>query len=350
MDYLKSYPALEGLVDLANRGDIGISVTLLRVLTELYVTKAAHSGEEERQYTELALRLLDAVDVSARQRLAQRLANYGPAPLAVVRRLVRDVIAVAEPILHHSQSLHVAELFSIAKTISPAHVAAIAARDDIRSPAQVEPAATGTDPFAGGSAVGSDLSELGELFLAANATERRLILLNLDFASLPPARPIDPPFVSEACRRLEAAALSHNGEVFVRELARALAIPLEQARRLANDQSGEPLVIAAKALAMPADALQRILLCLNPVIGQSVQRVYALADLYEELKSDAAMRMTAIWQTTQTKGQKPKPPVHQPQYWDDSSSARPRRDSPAWDRRSPQTKPADRRTSSKRDW
>ena len=177
-----------------------------------------------------------------------------------------------------------------------------------------------------------------------------MILLNLDYAPLPPARPIDPQFASEASRRLEAAALSHNGEVFVRELARALAIPLEQARRLANDPSGEPLVIAAKALAMPADALQRILLCLNPAIGQSIQRVYALTDLYEELKSDAALRMAAIWQTNQSTGQKAKPPAHQPQYVDDATSSRPPRAAPAWDRRSSQVKPADRRTSSKRDW
>ena len=51
MDYLKSYPALEGLVDLANRDGIDVSVTLLRVLTDLYVIKSSHSSEEERQYT-----------------------------------------------------------------------------------------------------------------------------------------------------------------------------------------------------------------------------------------------------------------------------------------------------------
>lgn len=347
MDYLKSYPALEGLVDLANRDGIDISVTLLRVLTDLYVIKSTHSSEEERQYTELALRLLDAVDVPARQRLAKLLASYVQAPLPVVRRLARDVIAVAEPILRHSQSLPIAELFAIAKAISPGHVAAIAARDGVKSPALSEDTAPSPDPFAGSNATVSDLSALGELFLAANATERRLILLNLDYAPLPPGRPIDPQFASEAGRRLEAAALSHNGEVFVRELARALAISLEQARRLASDQSGEPLVIAAKALGMPADALQRILLCLNPAIGQSIQRVYALADLYEELKADAALRMAAIWQTTakQAAGRKP---AHQPQYSDDTP--RPWRDAPAGDRRAPQVKPTDRRTGSKRDW
>jgi uncharacterized protein (DUF2336 family) len=349
MDYLKAYPALEGLVDLANRDDIDISVTLLRVLTDLYVTKPAHSGEEERQYTELALRLLEAVDVPARQRLAQRLAGYPATPPPIVRRLVRDVIAVAEPILRHSQSLPAAELFAIAKAMSPGHVAAIAARDELKSIAPSNAAARSVSPIAGGGVTENDLNDLSELFFAANAAERRMILLNLDYAPLPPTKSIAPQLAAEANRRLEAAALSHNGEVFVRELARALTISHEHARRLTDDQSGEPLVIAAKALGMPADALQRILLCLNPVIGQSIQRVYALADLYEEIKADAALRMAAIWQTTahQT-GDKPKAPAHQPQYMDDPS--RPRRDAPTWDRRTPQSKPTDRRTGSKRDW
>ena len=123
-------------------------------------------------------------------------------------------------------------------------------------PAQTQAATPGAEPFAGGSAAGN---ELNELFYAANATERRLILFNLDYAPLMPAKPIAAQIASEATRRLEAAALSHNTETFVRELARVLGISPEQGRRLAGDQSGEPLVIAARALAMPAHVLQRVL-------------------------------------------------------------------------------------------
>jgi uncharacterized protein (DUF2336 family) len=340
MDYLKSFPALEGLVDLANRDDIDINPTLLRVLTDFYVTRPTHSSEEERQYIELALRLLDTVDVSARQRLAQQLANYAQAPLPVVARLARDAIAVAEPILRRSSLLTDAELRSIAQASSPAHVAAIAARGrmDAREPSAGN--AHGADPFARNSAAASELSEL---FFAANSAERRLILLNLDFARLPPGKPIAAQSASEAVRRLEAAALAHNVETFVRELARALAISPDQARRLSQDQSGEPLVIAARALGMPADALQRILLCLNPVIGQSVQRVYELADLYEELAPDAALRMVAIWQITE---HRPPRPAHQPQYWNERTPPRP--DAATAERRISQTRLPDRRAGTKR--
>src|ERR1700674_1294459 len=76
MDYLTSFPALEGLVDLANRNHVDISATLLRVLTDLYVAKPKHSSEEERQYTELAMRLLDKVDITVRRNVALKLSSY----------------------------------------------------------------------------------------------------------------------------------------------------------------------------------------------------------------------------------------------------------------------------------
>ena len=58
------FPKLEGLDSLARRDGVDIRPTLLRVLTDLYVQKPAHSAEEERHYTELALRLIDSVDLA----------------------------------------------------------------------------------------------------------------------------------------------------------------------------------------------------------------------------------------------------------------------------------------------
>jgi hypothetical protein len=72
-------------------------------------------------------------------------------------------------------------------------------------------------------------------------------------------------------------------------------------------------VVAAKALGMTAALLQRILLVLNPLIGQSVGRVYDLARLFDELRPEAAERMLAIWR----KGGKQTRPVHEPVHWDD---------------------------------
>jgi hypothetical protein len=44
---------------------------------------------------------------------------------------------------------------------------------------------------------------------------------------------------------------------------------------------------------LPADVLQRVLF-INPVIGQSVDRVYELAALYGEISIAAARRLVAI--------------------------------------------------------
>ena len=53
---------------------------MLRVLTDLYVQKPSHSAEEEAQYVELALGLIDAVDAPTRGTVAASLSNYPGAP------------------------------------------------------------------------------------------------------------------------------------------------------------------------------------------------------------------------------------------------------------------------------
>ena len=140
--------------------------TLLRVLTDLYLQRITHTPEEEHYYTELALRLIEAADVSERAALARRLAAYPAAPAPVVRRLARDVIEVAAPILEHSPCITAADLEAIAGERGGAHAQTIAAR---------APAAWPTArPARAGNAAKAVASKLSELFYAASAPERRL--------------------------------------------------------------------------------------------------------------------------------------------------------------------------------
>ena len=81
------FPKLEGLDSLARRDGVDIRPTLVRVLTDLYVQKPAHTSEEERHYTELVLRLIDTVDLATRVTVAKKIAGYAGAPPAVARRL-----------------------------------------------------------------------------------------------------------------------------------------------------------------------------------------------------------------------------------------------------------------------
>ena len=215
--------------------------TLLRVLTDLYVQKPSHSPEEEAQYVELALGLVDAVDPLTRGTVTATLSAYAGAPEQVLRKLASLPLASRR-----------------------------------------------------GDAEGDDLIEL---FFDANTEERRLILTNLDVtADAATLRPM--PAASELVRRLERAAYERNSGEFARVLERALGISRELATRITRDPFGEPLVVAGKALGMNAPMLQRILLCLNPVIGQSVERVFELAGLYEDLNPAAVHRMLTIWRAT----------------------------------------------------
>jgi len=235
-------------------GSVDIRPTLLRAMIDLYVQKPTHTEQEEQHFTKLALRLIDLVDANTRIIVANKIAGYPTAPPAVRQRLLKELISLKAP----------------------------------------DPAYAEACPLAGnGPAL---VEELSELFLTSNSEERRLILLNLSYAPLVPAEPVAQAIARESTHRLEAAALGHNSELFARELERIFAISRTQARRLYEDELGEPIVVAAVALGMPTTMLQRILLCLNPTISQSVQRVYDLALLHQEIELGAALRLVAIWQ------------------------------------------------------
>jgi hypothetical protein len=266
---------LDGLVDLACRDGVDVRPTLLRVLTDLYVQKPTHSEDETIQYVELALGLIDAVDAPTRAAVATSLAAYPAAPAAVLKRLAS---AASAP---DARQIH----------------ADVGVEDRIEAPKSDKAEAT------------AEPDSLTDLFFAAGAEERRLILLNLDAAAERSAR-FAAPASADIIKRLETAALQRSAGEFARTLERALRLDQRIAERVTRDPSGEPIVVAAKALAMKAAVLQRILLFINPAVGQSVQRVYELAHLYDEMSREAAEHMLTIWR----QGQTPKRPVHEPVY------------------------------------
>jgi uncharacterized protein (DUF2336 family) len=276
-------PRLNGLFDLALRDGVDIRPTLLRVLTDLYVQKPFHPREEETQYVELASGLIDAVDAATRANVAARLRDYPAAPAEVLRKLSAD-----------------------------------------------EPSAPQITP--------PQVENLAELFFSATKDERRLILANLvvDEATRYASAS------AERLARLEAAAMQRNPSEFARLLRAPLHIAAHIGDWIVQDSSGEALVAAAKALGMAAPALQRVLLFLNPMIGNSVARVYELADLYAELSPQAASQMVALWRepapAASGAAERPRKPVYEPATANDerrsarsfaSHSARPAARTPA---------------------
>ena len=257
-------PPIDGLLDLACRDGVDIRPTLLRVVTDLYVQKPVHTAAEETQYVELASGLVDAVDAATRAIVTATLRAYPAAPAAVLGKLTGETPAPVRPPV---------------PAVTPAPPAA--ARD-----------------------------ELTELFFSARPDERRLILANL----VPPATGRMPAHAAaDTLAQLEAAALQRDTTAFSRRLAAGLGVAPALAERIARDASGEPLVVAAKALGMSAAALQRVLLFLNPVIGQSIERVYDLAQLFDELSFEAAAQMAAIWRAPLAR----RKPGYEPAHYDD---------------------------------
>jgi hypothetical protein len=256
------FPPIEGLLNLACRNGVDIRPTLLRVLTDLYTQTRSHSPSEEAQYVELALRLIDSVDAATLNAVATRLAAYSRAPSAIVARL-------------HERG----GSFSAPQEPTPA-----------RPPE----------------------NDLGNSFFAADSYERQLILTNLE-AATPPASTHNIAAAVETCSRLEAAVLDHNVAEFIRLLESSLMLPHATAEKIANDASGEAIIVATKALGMPNAKLQRILLLINPAIGHSVERVYELAALYDEINAHTAEAMVQIWRGVTAKRRD----THQTMLYDD---------------------------------
>jgi hypothetical protein len=317
----------DGLADIGLRGGVDMRPTLIRVLTDLYVQKLKHTPDEERHYTELALRLLDGVNAQTRAVVAAKLAPHLSPPLRVVQYLVKDLPEVAAPLQGHAvlRASTTKEIPAEAQlpaevpmVLAPAEPALAPQSDDGHNSDDsrlIDECPTDDFPHALDAVTAN---ELNTLFFASTEEERRLILLNLHIVAPLSAGEIAITRDPSVAQRLEAAALGSYREDLARQFALALHIPREQARRIARDNFGEPMVVAVKALCVPRDVFHRILMFANPAVGRSVERVQSLAALFDEMTLPAAEGMVAIWQALEIKERSTA--KHQPMHWDDQSS------------------------------
>jgi hypothetical protein len=161
----------------------------------------------------------------------------------------------------------------------------------------------------------ADGLELAEMFFTSDAPARHALLTSL--SEMAPGLPAEaPPQASEIVKKLELAALERQSREFAVLLEQALGISTAFARRIAEDMTGEPLLVAARVLDMPSDVLLRVLLFLNPVIGESVETVFSLVRFYDRLSTGAAQRVIASMRATESK------PRHQPLHYDDETRGR----------------------------
>ncbi len=284
------FPGFDGLLTLSRREGVDIRPTLLRVLTDLYVQASAHSADEERQFVELASRLVDEVDDTTRAAVRARLAIYPATPVEILNKLGLRPAQDGSPL-------------PLAGPIP----------SSLRSPLSSGQTRDDAAP-AGLSMQPKDAAELSDMFLRANPSERIAILQNLATTPLKPAAPTPSHRAAHAIEALEMAAFNADVETFTTELGESLILPARITHDVVNDPSGEPLACAAKALGMPPPVFERVLLFLKPEMGESVHTVFRLSRFYERLSLRAALIMLAAWRGSGAAASRAK---HRPALYDD---------------------------------
>ena len=309
----------DGVMSLAERPGGDVSARLLLALTALYAERTNHTADEEEQYTELALRLIERVDAATRMAVATILRERDLTPVRVCGRLdalqVADTSATDLPSrdsvfsqrLPHGDDLLGRPISAVpatsmqdalAPTFHPTAPPAVQSERALIAHAAVE---QGSDEHISGrnaqmnqEAAATAPAELAKAFFAAAPAERLSILAQIGGgADAAPA--LDPTETRRRCDALDVAAMEGRIGEFIREFERLLSVPKSLCERIVNDSSGEPMVVAAKAVDMPAAVLQRVLLLVNPAVGRSVQRVFHLTDLYHDLDRATAARLLSLW-------------------------------------------------------
>ncbi|MDN5005209.1 DUF2336 domain-containing protein [Bradyrhizobium sp. GCM10027634] len=268
------FPGFDGLMTLSRREGVDVRPTLLRVLTDLYVQASTHSDDEQRQFIELATRLIDQVDDATRAAVKARLAVYPQTPVPVLQKL--GLVAAEE-----------GRRVPLAREI-PQHPAS--APSPARTPTDAEArmaASMAMQP--------KEAAEIHDMFFSADANQRALILHNLAQTPLKAAPRIPTVRAKRAIQILEMAAIAGDVENFALELGDSLILPSRVAAEIVDDAGGEALAVAARALDMPSPNFQRILLFFKPAIGNSVNEVYRLSRLYDRLSDRSALVMLAAW-------------------------------------------------------
>lgn len=287
---------------------------LLLALTSLYVQRPVHTMEEQQQYDELVLHLIDKAGPETRAAVAAMLRRHPDAPAGTMERL-GGAPCVDDGCVDENCAGHDGKDGGPSYDDGPSH----AAPDEYA--AGDRPAESDPSPESGQCAAGregepapapSDAApaapqlepltpEAGEAFFAASPVERRRLLSLLAMRGAEAA----PEGSRRFHVRIDPTAWRGRTDAFVRDFERLLDAPRSVCERILNDPSGEPMVVAAKATGMPVAMLQRILLLVSPATNHSVQRVHDLTELYHGLDNGAARDLLAAWRRHANAGGRP---------------------------------------------
>src|SRR5512142_1529518 len=190
------FPGFDGLMSLSRREGVDVRPTLLRVLTDLYVQTRVHSDDEQRQYVELATRLIDQVDDATRASVKAKLAIYPHTPVPVLQKL--GLVAAQE-----------GRRVPLARTIPQP----TPAPSPVRTPTDAE-----ARMAANMAMQPKEAAEIHDMFFGADASQRALILQNLAQTPLKAAPRIPTAHAKRAIQVLEMAAIAGDVDSFAYEL------------------------------------------------------------------------------------------------------------------------------------
>jgi hypothetical protein len=271
----RAFANLDGLMRLSGKEGIDIRPALLRVITDLFVQEPSHTREEVQQYAELSLRLLAVVDAQTRTSVIAKLTHFSGTPVWLLERAVALPAQAQAAVSADAAASGGDTVYTAAKASATRH-----ARISEAAPAPRESPRAHHD--------------IGQRFLRADPISRQELLLQLE-EDEPTAEPAWFRVRKRMIDRLEAAAQEHEPREFARELQQSFGLSSRIAGEIVYDDFGEPLLVVGRAAGMDADVLLRILLLLNPAIGESVERVFSLYRLYQQIGLAAATPIMTSW-------------------------------------------------------
>ncbi|MDP2801350.1 MAG: hypothetical protein Q8O26_05645 [Phreatobacter sp.] len=330
-------PSVQRLIGLARSNGIDVRPTLLRIIVDQFVAETHHSAAEVTRFGELVVNLLPKASEADRILVAAKLARHRQTPAVVARRLAADTGVVARLVLTHCRALSDDDLFLAVRSGDPLKALAVAEREDIGLAALValedmeDPvvkaalaARIGRSPVPSREPLMGPPVDIGRRFLAAATAQRETMLAELALSqpALPPG--LGPRGAAKGQgqgqgQEIEVAALSRREGALAEAIGRTFGLDRATAARIADDTGGELLVVSARALDLGREATTRILLFSHEAIGTSVERIYALAALYDAVPRGVAVTLVRAWQEAAPLA----PPVrtvrHQPALAPDAS-------------------------------
>jgi len=123
------------IVDLYESGPDANGPELLERVTDLFfVTTKMQSAEDRKAFGDVMERMVYAADPITRANFAERIARAELAPVDLIRRLAKDEIFIARPILQYSPGLREGDLVSLSRNAEQAHLKATAHRKHLTKP------------------------------------------------------------------------------------------------------------------------------------------------------------------------------------------------------------------------